>query len=60
MSISGSYGEIAGSAPAFELTYGGASPDSFVDVDVVYLDITYSAAASTSINPAAMLALLGI
>jgi hypothetical protein len=60
MSISGSYGEIAGSAPAFELTYSGASPDSLVDVDVAYLDITYGAAASPSINPAVMLALLGI
>jgi hypothetical protein len=58
--FTGSYGEISGSAPAVELTYYGANGDAELYVDVVYLDITYVAAASPSINPAAMLALLGV
>lgn len=41
--ITGSYGALSGSAPAFELSYSGATPDGEIYVDVAYLDITYTA-----------------
>jgi hypothetical protein len=47
----GSYGTNVGSAPAVELTYVGAAPDSFVDVDVVYLVNTYSSYPAISGAP---------
>lgn len=41
--ITGSYGALSGSAPAFELSYSGATIDGEIYVDVAYLDITYTA-----------------
>jgi hypothetical protein len=41
--ISGSYGALSGSAPAFELSYSGDTPDGEIFVEVAYLDITYTA-----------------
>ena len=38
----GSYGALSGSAPAIEVTYSGATVDGTIEVDVAYLDITYS------------------
>jgi len=39
----GSYGALSGSAPAIEVTYTGATVDGTIEVDVAYLDITYTA-----------------
>lgn len=46
--FTGSYGPISGSLPAVELTYNGASPDSLVEVDVVYAELTYGPSGSPS------------
>ena len=39
--VTGEYGGLSSSTPAFELTYSGASIDGEVYVDVAYLEITY-------------------
>ena len=39
----GSYGALSGAAPAIEVTYTGATVDGTIEVDVAYLDITYTA-----------------
>lgn len=52
-------GEINGCAPIVELTgQGFDGSNSQLDVDVLYADLTYTAAAVATTNPAAMLALL--
>ena len=38
----GSYGALSGSAPAIDVQYTGATIDGTIEVDVAYLDITYS------------------
>jgi hypothetical protein len=47
---SGSYGELSGSAPAVELTYTGATIDATMEIDVVYLDINYTATVTKTIK----------
>lgn len=39
--VTGEYGELSGSSPAFELTYSGATVDAEIYVDVAYLELTY-------------------
>lgn len=49
--VTGEYGELSSSAPAFELTYTGATIDGEVYVDVAYLEITYDAMPTLSGAP---------
>lgn len=49
--VTGEYGGLSSSAPAFELTYTGATPDGEVYVDVAYLEITYDSIPTLSGAP---------
>lgn len=48
--MTGEYGGLSSSAPAFELTYSGATSDGEVYVDVAYLDLTYVATITKTIK----------
>lgn len=45
---SGSFGQMATSSPAIELTFYASTPDSTMDIDVAYLDIDYDSGGPPS------------
>lgn len=56
--FTGSYGNMATIAPAFEVTLQGSGSSSRGHVDVGYIELTFAEGGAAVTNPAAMLTLL--